>query len=113
MSQLFVGSGRISRAVMLATAAFAMLWAVARAALQSITIDEAVSYLVFVRTPDLHWYPAANNHLLNTLLERLSTLLFGLHHLSVRAPALLGAGLYISARCSSAWSTTLSCSTTW
>ena len=82
---------------MLATAAFAMLWAVARAAVQSITIDEAVSYLVFVRAADLHWYPAANNHLLNTLLERLSTLLFGLHHLSVRTPALIGAALYISA----------------
>jgi hypothetical protein len=82
---------------MLATAAFAMLWAIARAAVQSITIDEAVSYLVFVRNADLHWYPGANNHLLNTLLERLSTLLFGVHHLSVRAPALLGAGVYISA----------------
>jgi len=82
---------------MLATAAFAMQWAIARAAVQSITIDEAVSYLVFVRNANLHWYPGANNHLLNTLLERLSTLLFGVHHLSVRAPALLGAALYISA----------------
>lgn len=90
-------SARAGRGILLATAVFAMLWAIARAQVQSISIDEAVSYLVFVRSPTLHWYPAANNHLLNTLMERLSTLLFGLHHLSVRAPTLIGAGLYISA----------------
>jgi hypothetical protein len=86
-----------TRPLLLVTALFAMCWAIARAAVQSITIDEASSYLVFVRHADLHFYPAANNHLLNTLLEWFSTRLFGLHHLTVRAPALLGAALYISA----------------
>jgi hypothetical protein len=58
-----------------------MVWAVARAHTQAITIDEAVSYLVFVRSAQpLHWTPAANNHLLNSLLMRLSTLIFGVTH---------------------------------
>jgi hypothetical protein len=80
------------------SAAFAFLWAVARAAIQSITIDEADTYLSFVaQAQPLHWYPAANNHVLNSALMRLSTNLFGVNHLSVRAPALLGALIYIAA----------------
>ena len=38
---------------------------------------------------------ASNNHVLNSLLMRLFTSVFGVSHLSVRAPALLGAALYI------------------
>jgi hypothetical protein len=87
---------RAGRAVMLATVGFAMAWAIARAAVQSISIDEAVTYLAFVRR-GLQWYPGTNNHLLNSLLMRLFTLLFGPSHLSVRAPALIGAGIYIAA----------------
>ncbi|HXP86905.1 MAG TPA: hypothetical protein VN841_19405 [Bryobacteraceae bacterium] len=87
---------RLMPGILLATAAFAMVWAIARAAVQSITIDEAVTYLAFVR-PGLEWWPGTNNHLLNSLLMRLFTLLFGPSHLSVRAPALIGAALYISA----------------
>jgi hypothetical protein len=80
------------------SAAFAFLWAVARAAIQSITIDEADTYLSFVAAAKpFHWYPAANNHVLNSALMRLSTALFGISHLSVRAPALLGALIYIAA----------------
>jgi len=79
-----------------ATALFALLWAVARACVQSITIDEADTYLVWVARPNpSHWEASSNNHVLNSLLMRLSTSIFGLSHLSVRAPALLGAAIYI------------------
>jgi hypothetical protein len=81
-----------------ATALFALLWAIARACVQSITIDEADTYLVWVARHDpSHWQAASNNHILNSLLMRLSTSVFGVSHLSVRVPALLGAALYIGA----------------
>src|SRR5260370_12200281 len=80
------------------TAIFALLWAVARACVQSITIDEADTYLVWVARHDpSHWEAASNNHVLNSLLMRLFTSVFGVSHLSVRAPALLGAAIYIAA----------------
>lgn len=83
---------------LLLTAVFAFAWAHARAATQSIVIDEADTYLSFVAPfRPLHWYPAANNHILNSALMRLSTSVFGVSHLSVRAPALLGAAIYITA----------------
>ena len=66
--------------------------------MQSITIDEADTYLVWVARHDpSHWQGASNNHILNSLLMRLFTSVFGVSHLSVRAPALLGAALYIGA----------------
>ena len=81
-----------------AAAIFAFLWVIARACIQSITIDEADTYLVWVARPDpSHWSPASNNHILNSLLMRLFTGLFGLSHLAVRAPALIGAAIYIAA----------------
>jgi hypothetical protein len=80
------------------TAIFALLWAVARACVQSITIDEADTYLVWVARRDpAHWQAASNNHVLNSLLMRLFTSVFEVSHLSVRAPALLGAAIYILA----------------
>lgn len=79
-------------------AAFAFLWAIARACVQSITIDEADTYLVWVARHDpSQWEAASNNHVLNSLLMRLFTSVFGVTHLSVRAPALLGAAVYIGA----------------
>jgi hypothetical protein len=80
------------------TAAFAFAWIAARAWIQSITIDEADTYLAYVgpRSPT-HWSGSANNQILNSLLMRLSTCVFGVSHLSVRMPALLGAAIYISA----------------
>ena len=63
-----------------------------------ITIDEADTYLVWVARHDpSQWEAASNNHVLNSLLMRLFTSVFGVSHLSVRAPALLGAALYILA----------------
>lgn len=79
---------------------FALLWAIARACVQSITIDEADSFLIWAaRSSPSHWQSASNNHVLNSLLMRLFTSVFGVSHLAVRAPALIGAVLYISAAC--------------
>jgi hypothetical protein len=76
---------------------FAVVWAVVRACVQSVTIDEADTYLFFVeRSLSWVWYPASNNHLLNTLLMSLTTHLFGVSSLTIRTPALLGAMLYVS-----------------
>ena len=82
---------------LLVLACFAMGWLVARAVTQSVTIDEADSYLAFA-TPDwaAHWYPSSGNHVLNTILMRILTSLFGLSHITLRGPALLGAALYIA-----------------
>ena len=42
----------------------------------SITIDEAHTYWAFVGRPwPTHWYPAANNHVLNSMLMRLAVAL--------------------------------------
>jgi len=82
---------------LVSTALFALVWAVVRAATQSITIDEADSYLLWVARPGHLWAQASNNHLLNSLLVRLSTSLFGLSPITARLPALLGAALYVAA----------------
>lgn len=88
----------IQRYALAGTAASAFLCVLARAAIQSITIDEADTYLDFVAGPaPSHWQAAANNHVLNSLLTRLSTTLFGVSELTVRMPALLGAAIYIGA----------------
>lgn len=80
------------------TAAIAMALVIFRAWTQAITIDEASTYVFFVQDiSPLHWLGSTNNHVLNSALMRLSTLLFGVSEISVRLPALLGAGLYISA----------------
>jgi len=77
-------------------ALFLLLWETARAAIQSITIDEAHTYWAFVARPwPTHWNPAANNHVLNSMLMRLAVALFGVSHLTLRAPALLGAAVYL------------------
>jgi hypothetical protein len=69
---------------------------VARACIQSVTIDEADSFLQYATGPTwAAWYPAAANHLLNTLLERFSWTLFGFNQVAMRLPALLGAAIYL------------------
>jgi hypothetical protein len=70
---------------------------VVRACVQSITIDEAGSYLLYAsRLYRLtQWYSAAGNHVLNSLLMRLVTSVFGVSQLTVRLPAILGGVLYI------------------
>ena len=80
---------------MITAALFAILLAIVRARLQSITLDEATTYFWWVRAYS-PWSPVSNNHVLNSLLIRLSTRAFGTSVLTVRLPSLLGAALYIS-----------------
>lgn len=78
-------------------ALFAMSLAVYRATTQAITLDEAMTYLWYVKGLELNhlWTPFPNNHVLNSILIWVSTHIFGTSELAVRLPALLGAGLYI------------------
>jgi len=76
-------------------AVFPIFWAVIRARVQSITMDEANSYFGFVARSDL-WYPFPNNHILNSLLMWLSTNTFGTSAVTIRSPALLGGTLYVA-----------------
>ena len=69
----------------------------ARACVQSIVGDEGLTYLFFVQPSwPAHWQPGANNHLLNSLWMRGFVALFGLHQITVRGPALVGAAIYIA-----------------
>jgi hypothetical protein len=84
--------------LLIGTGVFALLWVVARACVQSITIDEADTYLTYVARPGLSsWDPGSNNHVLNSLLMRLFTSIFGASVFTLRLPALLGAAWYIVA----------------
>src|SRR5260370_42466163 len=61
------------------TALFAMLWAIARANVQAVTLDEADGYLGYAQPAwPSNWYAAASNHVLNSMLMRLFTSVFGL-----------------------------------
>lgn len=63
------------------SAVAAFLWVLARAHVQSITIDEATTYEVFVAPADpYHWSAGSNNHILNSLVMRLFVGVFGLSH---------------------------------
>ncbi len=84
---------RIRFLAVLAFVAFALV--VARASIQSITIDEAATYLGFVAT-GLYRKAAANNHVLNSMLMGASTELLGTSHFTARIPAMLGAIVYLS-----------------
>jgi len=81
---------------LIGAAVSAWLWTVVRAHRQAIIVDEARTYNNFVwRLAPAHWEGASNNHLLNSLLMRFFTSVFGVSHLTVRAPALIGAALFI------------------
>ena len=78
--------------LLIGTGVFALLWVVARASVQSLTIDEADTYLSWVRPAwPSHWSAYANNHVLNSMLMRLFTSIFGASALTLRLPALIGA----------------------
>jgi hypothetical protein len=77
-------------------AAIAISIVIVRACLQSITIDEADSCLIFAKESwPAQWYPSSGNHVLNTILVRLLTTVFPLNEFTVRIPAILGAAIYI------------------
>lgn len=81
----------------LAAAGFAIFWIFHRAHQQSITLDEADTWHVWVKPAwPAHWEPHSNNHVLNSALMRLSLHFFPLSELAVRAPALAGGVLYIA-----------------
>lgn len=89
---------RSSDIVLIATVIFAFGWAVARALIQSISIDEAESYLSFVKRGwHFVFWPTSNNHVLYSILARLFTHWFGASQFTVRMPALVGALAYMSA----------------
>ncbi len=84
--------------VLALTAMAAMALVVFRAWTQSISIDEANNYILFVAGDQpFHWAGSVVNHVLNTALMRLATRLFDLSELTARLPALVGAAFYISA----------------
>ncbi len=86
-----------NRAALVCLAIAALCIVVIRACLQSITIDEAGSFLQYARNPQpMHWWPISDNHVLNSLLMRLATTIFGVSNLTARLPALLGATIYIA-----------------
>jgi hypothetical protein len=87
-----------ARAAAIGLAWFAFAWAVVRACVQSVTGDEAESYMFFAaRVDPSHWAAAANNHVLNSMLTRMCTTILGLSAFSIRLPALAGAAIYIYA----------------
>lgn len=70
-----------------------------RAWKQSITYDEATTYLDFVAQPfstAMQTYDA-NHHILHTLLCKLSVSVFGVSELSLRTPSLIGGALFLAA----------------
>jgi hypothetical protein len=87
---------RAQSLILLGTALFAVAWAIVRASLQSVTIDEAFTYLYFASQPiKTIWMPSSNNHVLNSLLMWATTHAFGPSSITLRTPALLGAVLYV------------------
>jgi hypothetical protein len=89
-------SSRLARIFMIAMGALAFAWSVFRACVQSVVGDEAITYIWWVRPviPE-HWQASPNNHILNSLLMRASIAAFGLSHVTLRAPALLSAAVFI------------------
>jgi len=86
------------RAVTLLIAVFTWVWIIHRSLIQSITLDEAITYLHWVRPDGLAFLtPHSNNHILNSMLMKLSDWCFGPSHLSLRLPALIGGTIYIYA----------------
>ena len=61
-----------------------------RAVQQDVTMDEAVTVSHWVLRDGYQWTPDTNNHMLNTLLMKISTSVLGVTPFSVRLPALLG-----------------------
>jgi hypothetical protein len=91
----YITWSRIAQALLLI--AFALN--IYRAVTQSITTDEAFTYENFVSRP---WAGLlepfdANNHVLNSVLSRLSIAVFGLSEWSLRIPSVIGGGIYLFA----------------
>jgi hypothetical protein len=86
------------RVLLNGTAAFALAWVIARACVQAVTIDEAVSFNNFAVLPNsTYWEAHDNNHILNSIFMHLFTAIFGPTPLMVRAGAVIGAVIYVYA----------------
>lgn len=70
-----------------------------RAATQGFVGDEALTYFWFLQGPwsSIFTRYDANNHVLFTILAKLSITLFGLSEIALRVPSLIGGGLYLIA----------------
>ena len=72
-----------------------------RAGHQAVTLDEADAYINFsTGNLDMSFYPSSGNHVLNSLLARYATQLFGLSQFTFRIPAMIGAAIYLLAAAS-------------
>ena len=90
-------SGWTSHAILFL--AFLLAVVVHRAATQSITCDEALTDQWFVSTPwrELTRWFDANNHVLFTLLSKVSTQVLGTSEITLRLPSVLAALAYFAA----------------
>jgi hypothetical protein len=77
---------------------FVFLTNVYRAATQSMTVDESLTYLLWVKDAPAALFGGylANHHVLHSILMWLATLALGTSDLALRAPALLGGALYLA-----------------
>ncbi len=89
---------RLARPLAFASLAAAWFWHAARAVTAAVTTDEAFTALDFAGKPwlDMLAYYDANNHVLHTILVKLSLDAFGWNLAALRLPA-LAAGLLYSA----------------
>jgi 4-amino-4-deoxy-L-arabinose transferase-like glycosyltransferase len=84
-------AARTEKILACALALVRLVFCAYRAVHQSITVDEAYTYIRFVSGSwaNLVGQYDANNHVLHSILVKLSTQVFGLSELSVRLPSLL------------------------
>lgn len=93
-------SARYTEIILWILAALFLSYTIVRAALVSITHDEAFSYLQYgvksyleiAKSPPPH---IPNNHILNTLLFKASTQIFGVSHFTLRIPNLFFHALFL------------------
>jgi hypothetical protein len=86
--------------VLVSAAGLTLFIVIARAWLQSATIDECDAYLTFSSLPwPSHWYASSGNHVLNSIVVRCFTSIFGLSHLTLRSGAVAGALIFVVSAC--------------
>jgi hypothetical protein len=90
-------SGPVYGGVIAAVGVGFLVYEILRAARVSLTIDEAETYLNFLssRLTAVFNFGSANNHFLNTLLAKVSSLSFGNGEFALRLPNLLGYAVYL------------------
>lgn len=90
--------GVSTTAVIAALSSVFISYEVARALGVSITIDEAVTFLIYIKSGllSLFNFNEANNHFLNTLLAKIFSTIGGNHDFVLRLPNLLGYVIYLA-----------------